>query len=400
MTTVKIKFRASTVSGKPGSLYYQVYHRRVVRMIFSGFRVAAGEWDERRGRVIVPEDLSPRAAELKALQAHLLQDCCRLSRIVAALERQGGEYRAKDVVIRFCEEVRKQPFREFMCRVIRQLDAAGQKRTSETYVSALRSFMGFCGTADVRLDDIDADLMAAYEGYLKRKGLTLNTVSFYMRILRATYNRAVDRRLTVQRNPFRTVYTGVERTRKRAVPLQVIRQLKVLKLDGHPLLDFSRDMFLFSFYTRGMAFIDMAFLRRKNLQDGVLAYRRRKTGQCLYIKWEPCMQEIVRKYASAGAPYLLPIIRREENEREQYRNVQHLVNRKLKVLSAMLRLPVGLTMYCARHSWASIARNKNIPLSIISEGMGHESEHTTKIYLASLDHSVIDKANEKILSSL
>lgn len=112
------------------------------------------------------------------------------------------------------------------------------------------------------------------------------------------------------------------------------------------------------------------------------------------------MQEILDKYPTNETGYLLPIIKTSGRERTQYRNMQRLVNNKLKDISAMVSLQMNLTMYVSRHSWASIAKSQNIPLSVISEGMGHDSENTTQIYLASLDNSMIDKANELILKKL
>ena len=160
-------------------------------------------------------------------------------------------------------------------------------------------------------------------------------------------------------------------------------------------------MLLFSFYTRGMSMIDMAFLKKKDLDNGVLSYRRKKTGQQLFIKWEPCMQEIVDRYNNPASPYLLPIINRPGiEERKQYINESHRINRHLKAIGKELGLSVPLTHYVSRHSWASAARSKNIPISVISEGMGHDSEATTKIYLASLDTATVDEANGLILKSL
>lgn len=228
----------------------------------------------------------------------------------------------------------------------------------------------------------------------------LNTVSFYNRILRAVYNRAVEKGMTTQRYPFKHVYTGIDKTIKRAVSIKVIRQIKELDLSASPSLDFARDMFLFSFYTRGMSFVDMSYLKKTDLQNGILTYRRRKTGQLLFIRWKKSMQDIIDKYSANGNTYLLPIIKDEENGRLQYRNTLHLVNNKLKEISNRIGLQPKLTMYVSRHSWASIARSQNIPLSVISEGMGHDSEATTRIYLASLDNSIIDKANDLILKKL
>lgn len=156
-----------------------------------------------------------------------------------------------------------------------------------------------------------------------------------------------------------------------------------------------------SFYLRGMSFIDMAYLKKTDLKNGHIVYRRRKTGQQLIIKWTKEMQMILDKYPENKSDYLLPIIRNiGTNERYSYRNTGYNINRNLKNIAAMVGITIPLTLYVARHSWASAAKSKGIPLSIISEGMGHDSENTTKIYLASLDTSIVDKANALILKSL
>jgi len=221
-----------------------------------------------------------------------------------------------------------------------------------------------------------------------------------MRILRAVYNRAVEKDLTTNRNPFKHVYAGIDKTIKRAIPLKAIKQIKNLDLSLHPSLDFARNMFLFSFYTRGMSFIDMAYLKKKDLSNGILSYRRRKTGQQLFIRWEKCMQEIVDKHdADYYSPYLLPILK-YPYDRNQYKNMLYRTNKSLKEIAKMVGLSIPLTLYVARHSWASIAKSKNIPISVISEGMGHDSEMTTQIYLALLDNAVVDRANAQILKEL
>ena len=208
----------------------------------------------------------------------------------------------------------------FMESVIAKLKSLGKIRTSETYATSLSSFKRFRKGWDMALEAVDSDTMIAYEDWLKDCGLSPNTSSFYMRTLRAVYNRAVEKGLTTQQYPFKHVYTGVEKTVKRAVPLKTIRQIREMDLSDSPASDFARDMFLFSFYTRGMSFVDMAYLRKKNLQGGILSYRRRKTGQQLFIKWEKCMQEIVDKYAMPQSDYLLPIIKTPCNVdvRKQY----------------------------------------------------------------------------------
>lgn len=296
-----------------------------------------------------------------------------------------------------------QTFFKFASCLTTEMAHIGHTRISETYACALNSFRRFRQGNDLSFADIDARLMAEYEAYLLRNGLCRNTSSFYMRNLRAIYNRAVEYDLTAQNFPFRHVYTGIDRTVKRALSLSAIKTLKELDLKEQPSLDFARDMFLFSFYTRGMSFVDMAYLRKKDLRGRTLVYSRKKTGRIMTVGWEKCMQQIVDKYASKAGKashYLLPIIKPEGDDRRQYCNASHLINKKLKAIGRMMRLDAPLTMYVARHCWASIAHSKEISLAVISECMGHESESTTRIYLADLDTETIDKANSRILSLL
>ena len=278
----------------------------------------------------------------------------------------------------------------------------GKDRTSEIYASSLNSFIRFRGDdGEVGLEDMDSGMMMEYEAYLKRNGKCPNTISFYMRNLRTLYNRASEEGLVENRNPFRHVNTSVEKTIKRAISSAVVGKIKNLDLDLYPSLEFARDLFLLCFYLRGMSFVDLAFLRKKDLQNGVLVYRRHKTDQQLCIKWEQPMQDIVRKYTDPCSPYLLPVIKIPgEGERRQYLNASHLMNKRLKKIGVMVDCPIKLTFYVARHGWASIAKSQNVPLPVISEALGHDSEDTTRIYLALLDSSVVDKANSKVIKSI
>lgn len=402
MASVKIKFRPSTVDGGQGTVFYQVIHNRVARQQKTGYRLYAGEWDSHSSEVILPQSDGGRKRYLSEVRERIRADIRRFDRIIAALERAGAGYTADGVMAEFTAGRTGNSFFTFMEGVIAGLKRTGKARLSETYTSTLNSFRRFREDKDLEPEEMDSDLMAAYEARLKADGISPNSSSFYMRNLRAVYNRAVEKGLTAQRFPFRHVYTGVEKTVKRAIPLKDIRRIRGMDLSMSPALDFARDMFLFSFYTRGMSFVDMAYLRKKDLDNGVLSYRRRKTGQRLSVKWEECMQEIVSKYDTAHSAYLLPVISPESGveERKQYIYAAHNVNRGLKAIGRELGLSVTLTLYVARHAWASIARSKNVPLSVISQGMGHDSETTTRIYLASLDTVEIDKANSMILKSL
>ena len=402
MASIKIKFRHSIVEGEQGTLFYQVIHNRIVRQQKTGYCLHDYEWNSHLSEVILPRFNENRKRYLSEISDKIRIDVKQFQKVIADFEHSGCDYTADDVIAEFASGNLKNSLFPFMREVIANLKTLGKIRTSETYTATFCSFKRFREDRDLALDDMDSDLMMAYEAYLRNNGVQPNSSSFYMRNLRAVYNRAVEKGLTLQRFPFKYVYTGVDKTVKRAVSLKVIKQIKYMDFSKNPIYDFARDMFLLSFYTRGMSFIDMAYLRKKDLQNGVLSYRRRKTGQQLFIKWEKCMQEIVEKYDTSHSNYLLPIIKplSDIDERKQYIYAAHNINRCLKIIGKELGLSVSLTLYVARHAWASIAKSKNVPLSVISEGMGHDSEATTRIYLTSLDTMAIDKANSMILKSL
>lgn len=402
MATVKIKFRASSHPDKAGTLFYQVIHDRVTRQIYTGYRLFPYEWNATESKIVIPADCDAvRNRYLSSLREVLTANLSRLSGIITRLEKTGTPYDTDKVVEKYKAPDGDGYFISFATGLIGRLRHIGKSQTAAKYSTAINSFMRFRTEDDVPIDDMDSGLMLEYEQWLKESGVCKNTVSFYMRNLRAIYNRAVEKDIAVQRFPFRHVYTGIDKTVKRALSAKTIKEIKNLDLSLSPQLDFARDLFMFSFYTRGMSFIDMVFLKKKDLQGGILSYRRKKTNQQLFIKWEKPMQEFIDKYETGNSPYLLPILKENgTNSRTQYRNSAHLVNGKLRKIGERLGLEIPLTSYVARHSWASIAKSKNIPISTISEAMGHDSESTTRIYLASLDTSSVDKANSIVMSVL
>ena len=402
MKTIKVKFRNSSVPGKKGSVYYQICINRQVRHITTGYRLLPEEWDSDTRTVRIPPYTDKaRRIFLESVSRQINLDIRRLHSIAVQFEGNLTDYTSEDIITASKSRPASPLLRLFMQEIIAEKLASGKFRTAETYTAALNSFMDYTDDRDVFMADLSPELIMKYEWFLKNKGVTRNTSSFYMRILRAAYNRAADLSIVPQKNPFRNVYTGVDKTVKRAVTLTEIRKIKELDLRGREKLEFARDIFLFSFYTRGMSFIDICFLKKKNLSHGILSYIRKKTGKLITIRWEDCMQKIADRHSDPDSPYLIGIIRKPHfREREQYKYASLETNKYLKEIGAMARLDIPLTMYVARHSWASIARSKNIPLPIISECMGHDNELTTRIYLASLDSTMVDRANSLILKSL
>lgn len=288
---------------------------------------------------------------------------------------------------------------QFFRRQIMRLRNNGNVRTSETYRSAYNKLQQFTQGSDVALTWVDGEMMEALQAFLRGQGLSMNSISFYIRIVRAVYNRAVGQGLCDDRQPFQHCFTGSQTTAKRALTLDEVRRIKQVRPTDED-EEFARDLFLLSFYTRGMSFVDLAYLRKDAIHDGTLTYIRRKTGHTLTMRWEAEMQRIADRHPS-NTCYLLPIIRTAgPHERSQYRTVQNRVNRHLKLVAGKAGIRQTLTMYCARHSWATIAREQKMPVSVISHAMGHTNERTTEVYLKGVDSAVIDRCNSAIISLL
>lgn len=400
MSSIKVRLRPSASAEGECRIYFQITHNRVVRQWCSDYRIFNNEWDARRSTIAISEN-SERQACLSSICERIRWDKERFKRVIAELSVRKESFSADEIIEEFAVRKMQLSFFNFMRSVISNLKALGKQRTSETYMSAFNSFCRFMKYEDVFLDVIDSDLMERYQAHLERNGLIPNSISFHMRILRAVYNRAVEKKLIEDRHPFRHVYTGVDKTTKRAIDVATLKKIKEVDLDRKPNAAFARDMFLLSFYFRGMSFVDMAYLKKSDLTNGQISYRRRKTGQKLIVKWTSEMQEILEKYSMNNTEYLLPIITSSSSSPyRQYRAKQYQVNRGLKAVAETVNMQMPLTLYCSRHSWASIAKSRGVPVGVISDGLGHDSELTTQIYLSTLDSDAVDRANDMILKLL
>lgn len=377
-------------------------HDRVARQISTGYKLFPGEWKD--GAVIFPEQNPERSGYLAEIAQSLQHIRQRVEATIRRLDESGKPYTADEVVATYqLPDDDDHHLRVFSHKLAEHLKRTGKHRLAETYTSSVNSFLRFRREqGDIRLDEIDEDLIKEYEHYLLEDcGLCRNTSSFYNRNLRAIYNRAVKKKLTIDRHPFAEVYTGVDKTAKRAIPIQTVKEIKDLDLSKDAEMAFVRDLYLMSFDLRGISFVDLALLETSQLKNGYLTYARQKTRQKLEIKWEKQMQEIVDRHHVKGSRYLLPILSEERGDiRRQYLNALHRMNVLLKKIGRLVNCPIPLTTYTARHCWASAAYRLNIPTPSISQALGHDSEKTTRIYLDSLDNQVIDDANLTVMRAV
>lgn len=305
--------------------------------------------------------------------------------------------------------IQKQRLEERAQEAMEELSQRRAKSTIDNYQTALRSLLTYAGK-DISTEQIDVAMMEGYQRWLQLRGVSRNTSSCYMRSLRALL-RHIDAE-GEYKEAFKSVYTGNEKTEKRAITEEELKRLKS-PLPTSPYrgrgkeqrknaaMGMVRDLFLFSFCALGMPFVDLAFLKKSQVKDGYIDYRRHKTGQHIRVKIEPLMQEIIDKYARKDGLYLFPILTNSNHEQamREYERQRSKYNRLLSKLAKRTHLP-HLTSYVARHSWASIAYNHDVALPIISKAMGHTSTQTTLTYIREINDQRIEKINDYLLSAI
>ena len=396
MATVKVKLRPSTVPGKAGTIYYQLTHLRQVKQITTKIHLHPQDWDSNKAQIIFTDSTS------YLLQCKIDRDLDRLKKIIYKIDAECANYTVNEIIEKFYQTTADYSITDFFTQQIQKLKNDNRRGTARNYSKTLKSLKAFMKNTDSTFNIVTEQFVESYNTFLIQRGVVRNTISFYMRIFRSVYNKAVTQKIIEQTFPFKNVYTGVDRTRKRAVTETVISQLLSIDLKKSKALQFARDLFIFSFYTRGMAFVDIVFLKKSNIQNGYITYVRHKTGQELTIRIETRLQNIINQYEKKDSPYLFPILNTEDENKaySQYEIALNYYNRQLKRLSKLLEPNINLSSYTPRHTWATTARNKNVPLSIISAGMGHSSEKTTLIYLTKIDNSIIDEVNKAIIDSI
>ena len=401
-----------------GVLTLRITRHRVSRMISTPYVLSSDEWDSARQRINSYKKSSPkRKKELAEINDEVKKEIQLIFQLAEILEIQ-GDYSAQDLVTFFRSQKRGQLFCDYIYGKVEYLKKIGHFGTAHAYEYAAISFMKFNAGKDVCIEKINNGMMINYEHHLKTEKKSRNTISCYMRSLRAVYNQSIAEKVFIPRerkiNPFAGIFTGNAKTGKRAIKVNDISKLMEVEISlpvsplpcGEGLGErFSLDLFLFSFYTQGMSFSDMANLKTENIKGNILTYYRKKTGQKVIIEMEECMKEIIDRYSDSNSNYIFPILRNYHDCCEFIKwkktgAALTVYNKNLSKLARLAGIGKSLTSYVARHSWASIASQEGIPIATIGRGMGHESERTTLIYISQLDSSDVGKANRKILSRI
>ena len=285
--------------------------------------------------------------------------------------------------------MRRNSFTEGVRRYMTRLRAAARFSSARSYQDALNSLIRFFGRDEIAYDDITRANLRRYQDDLLRRGRSWNTVSTYMRRVRCVYNQAVDGgEATYVPNLFKEIFTGIESRRKKAVTQEEIRRLITAPV-GSPGLRQAQLAVTLMFQYGGMAFVDLSHLRAGNFREGVLDYRRQKTGTPMRILIPEATRNPLQELSShtrPDSPYLFPFLsgtQRGEAAYREYKSSLARFNQRLRALARAAGITATVSSYTIRHSFASILKELDVPIEMISELLGHKSITTTQIYLKS-----------------
>lgn len=395
--SVNLKRRQSTGNHRQATLYLQVICHRKVRQISLPYKVYENEWNKSSQYAIVPPNCLPeRYLQLMEINRKAKEEKHRILIVIDRLPN--NQPITVDMIIEgYRTLLRGNTFSSYIEQVIKQFAAENRNASVRHYRSLRNSFVDFLSTDNILLNDIDEDLVKRYESWMIERKLHPNTISFYMRNLKALWNRAVDDGIIEARpTPFKHINTGIGKSTKKAVDVEIIysmEKLSVKKLSGK--VAKARLFFLFCYYAQGMAFIDLAHLTDKNIQGDYLLYTRHKTGERIRIKLLPVMKKIIRCVRQNKEGFLFPILSGPDASYREYETELRLYNGLLKKLGKLVN--AHLSSYVPRHSWATHIKGLGIPDDLISKGMGHTSVKMTHIYIDLTKCSILDLINKKLI---
>ncbi len=374
-------------------LVFQVIHNRRKKLLYTGYRMKEEVFDESEGKIMNGVRSTFTATEVVKMNRELRKMRNQIDIRIRQLERTREEFTVEDILTQNAFGTGKSQF--YLLRYInaqierkQELKKVGMAAVQEhPFVVDKIYRLPRCGCQRLIWRS------SRYEDFLYTNGATANTVSYYLRNLRSLYNQAVtDGYHPRGEYPFAKAQTRPAKTVKRALSRTDMQNLADLNLENEPELEFTRDLYLFSFYAQGMAFVDIVLLKKTDICNGVLTYSRHKSKQLIRIVVTPQMQGVIDKYNTENE-YLFRSLAVNMLRYQKYRLALGRINRHLKKIAVVADIKVPLTTYTARHTWATLARDYGAPISVISAGLGHTSEEMTRVYLKDFDVSMLNQVN-------
>ena len=363
-----------------------------------GISILPSHWDFKRNE---PNDRCPNKDEIKIL---IQQRLCDIQKTILSKRIDGKDYTATTIINSVTEECKSaKSVGEYYLKYIDYLKNENRIRYAGMYEVSYNSFIKFAKHFDIPFSDIDVAWLKRYEAWSKEQNLSVSTISTRLRHLRAVFNLAImEQAIKTDCYPFHAYKVAKlnKETAKRALSKEDV--YRVINYEGTGSLEIlAIDLFTFSYLCAGINFIDMAKLTRSNIRDNQIVYNREKTKKLIIIPLQQKALQLIEKYRDENSPYIFPILSPYHKTQVQIANRLHKVlakiNKYLKEIGENLNLPLPLTTYVARHSFATVLKRAGVSTSIISESLGHSSETITQVYLDSFDKEQINEAMRNLL---
>lgn len=381
-------------------LKLRLVHNRSSKHISLGYSILEKDWDERGQKV---KSTCKHIENINRFNALLNKEKQKALEVLYRLQSEGrleslSFEEIKKLIVERETEVMTLSFGETIIAQLREAQKYGNAKVYETLVRSIRTFVK---GRDFPLRQLTYTWLKKYETWYLSKGNSVNGLSVHLRTLRALFNQAIKQKLIPSDlYPFKDFSIKNEKTRKRAITKSDLEQIKdyepTTKREAR-----AKDYFLLSFYLMGASFVDLAYLKVKNIIGGRIEYKRRKTGRLHSITISPALQALLDKYlpGKEKEDFILNIIHSDDPEKQRVNILDELrrYNRTLKAIAQSCGIESNLTSYVSRHSYATIAKRKGVPTAVISEALGHTTEEITQVYLDSFDNEIMDNYHNMII---
>lgn len=374
------------------------------KYISLGISVEPIHWDFDKNK---PKTCCPDVEYIESIMAEILS---KYRKQVLEFQSIGKDYSLNQLVESVTKPTKNISVEQYLNKIIDTLMSENRVGNASHYKALLNSLQKFCKLSQLLFVDIDTAFLNRYEGHLKSIGNSGNTINIKMRTLKATFNKAIKANIVKQDYyPFNdyNVSKLKEDTAKRSITKD--EMLKIINFDvftisnrPQSLMQFSKDLFLFSYFGCGINMIDIAYLKKSNVFDDRVVYKRHKTGKRISFMLQPYAKEIICRYQDLDDKYLFPILddsthKTVEQQIRRIKKITYVANKNLKKIGEAIGLQIPLTSYVSRHSFATILKRSGVNIAIISEALGHSDLKTTQIYLDSFENSQIDEAMKNLL---
>jgi len=397
-TTVNVVcYKSKVLKNNESPLMIRVCKDRKMKYQSLGISILPKYWDFKANK---PTSKCPNKEYIERLIAEKVKV---YTDKVIEFKSQEKEFTATSLMEKVNKPVKRKTVQEVFNQYIQELESANRLRYADMYKCTMHSLIKFNKHLDIPFSDMDTIWLKRYEVWLQSQGLAINTLGTRFRHLRVIYNFAIEEKIVKSEYyPFNSFKVSKlsQTTAKRSIQKDEI--LSVLNYQGQtPLECLAIDLFTFSYLAAGINFGDIARLTKDNILENRLIYIRKKTQKQIKDSLQEQAIKLIQKYSMPDNPYLFPILSSFHKTEQQKVNRIHKiiakVNKSLKEIGERLNIPIDLTTYVARHSFATVLKRSGVNTSLICEALGHSSERVTQIYLDSFGNDQMEDAMKNLL---